>query len=545
MRAVIYARYSDPRQNPSSIRDQIEVCRGLIAGEDYAELDIYSDAAISGAAAGNRPGFLKLMADAQAGKFDVVVVEALDRFSRGMADVAGAFEDLTAAGVILHTVAEGIVGELHIGLKGTMNALFLKDLGAKTYRGLAGVINEGRAISTPYGYKVVRKIGADGEVQVGLREIDETKRAVVVRIFDDYVAGVSPQKICSALNAEGVPSSAGGSWLASRLTTKIKGMLYNETYRGVIVWGRTVMRKNRATGARRAFEAPAERLIRIERPDLRIISDEVWFKAQERLAANSVKAASHGHSKRRPKRLLSGIIFCSQCNSTMTLSAGEATPGARAARFRCNGRLQRGPGFCTNGGTVPMVDAEQRVIAAIRDRLLRPEAIDAVVREIHRLTAERAKTAGADRGRLERELADTRRKAERLVDQVAEGVLSGATVAGKIREFEGRAATLEYQLRELAAAGNVVAIHPAAADHYRRLVDNLSTQLDGDGAAEVQAREAFRKLIGAVRMIPGEKRGQYELEIVGRIQDVMTFIAGRQVGDPSEDQAVAEFRIRG
>src|SRR5260221_12072081 len=45
----------------------------------------------------------------------------------------------------LITVAEGPINELHVGLKGTMNALFLKDLGQKVRRGLEGRVREGRA----------------------------------------------------------------------------------------------------------------------------------------------------------------------------------------------------------------------------------------------------------------------------------------------------------------------------------------------------------------------------------------------------------------
>lgn len=544
MRAAIYARYSDPRQSAQSIRDQVALCRVLAAAEGYSVVEIYTDAAISGAATGNRPGYLQLMRDAKAGKFDVVVVEALDRFSRGLADIAGAFEDLRDHGVTMHTLAEGKVDELHIGLKGTMNALFLKDLGAKTHRGLSGVIGEGRAISTPYGYKVVRKIGDNGEVLVGLREIDPGKAAIVRRIFADYVAGLSPQKIANALNGEHIPAPMGGEWRGGLLVAKGRGMLYNETYRGVLAWGRTKWRKDRGTGKRRSALNGEDKVIRSERPDLRIIDDATWSRVQALLAAQSAKTTSRVHATRRPKRLLSGVVMCGVCGSTMTLSAGEAVAGAHAARFRCSGRLTKGANFCANGGTVPMVDAERRVLAAVRDRLLRPEAIDAVVREVHRLVAERSRTAGADRDRLERELADVRRRADRLVDQVAEGFLSGSTVRGKILELEARATVLERELRQIDDNGKVVTLHPAAADHYRRLVDDLGAKLDGDSAAEISAREAFRQLIGKVRMIPGQARGQYELEIVGRLQNVMAFVAGGAI-DTAQGGDLGEYRILG
>ncbi|WP_456305957.1 recombinase family protein [Gluconobacter cerinus] len=65
------------------------------------------------------------MQDAQRGEFTVVLAEALDRISRDQADVATLFKHLKFAGVKIVTLAEGEISELHVGLKGTMNALFL------------------------------------------------------------------------------------------------------------------------------------------------------------------------------------------------------------------------------------------------------------------------------------------------------------------------------------------------------------------------------------------------------------------------------------
>jgi len=83
-----------------------------------------------------------LMRDALNRRFDVVLAESLDRFSRDQEDTAGLFKRLTFAGVNIVTLAEGDITHLHIGFKGTMNALFLKDLADKTHRGLRGR-NEG------------------------------------------------------------------------------------------------------------------------------------------------------------------------------------------------------------------------------------------------------------------------------------------------------------------------------------------------------------------------------------------------------------------
>ena len=78
------------------------------------------------------------MQDATRGKFDLVYAEALDRISRDQEDVAGFFKRMKHADVCIITLGEGEISELHVGLKGTMNALFLADLAHKTRRGLRG-----------------------------------------------------------------------------------------------------------------------------------------------------------------------------------------------------------------------------------------------------------------------------------------------------------------------------------------------------------------------------------------------------------------------
>jgi site-specific DNA recombinase len=66
--------------------------------------------------------------DALNRRFDVVLAESMDRFSRDQEDTAGLFKRLTSAGVNIVTLAEGDITPLHIGFRGTMNALFLNDL---------------------------------------------------------------------------------------------------------------------------------------------------------------------------------------------------------------------------------------------------------------------------------------------------------------------------------------------------------------------------------------------------------------------------------
>lgn len=152
--------------------------------------------------------------------------------SRDQEDIAGLFKRLRFAGAKIVTLSEGAVDELHVGLKGTMNALFLRDLAAKIRRGQRGrVVNGYSAGGLSYGYRVVKKVDERGEPIRGLREIDEEQAEVVRRIFREFASGRSARAIAAGLNRDGILSPFGGEWAASTINGNLKrrsGFLYNE-----------------------------------------------------------------------------------------------------------------------------------------------------------------------------------------------------------------------------------------------------------------------------------------------------------------------------
>jgi DNA invertase Pin-like site-specific DNA recombinase len=232
-----------------------------------------------------RPGFQAMMREALQKKVDIVMAEALDRFSRDQEDTAGLFKRLTFAGVNIVTLAEGDITHLHIGLKGTMNALFLKELAEKTRRGLRGRIELGKAGGgVSFGYRIVRRLES-GAVSTGEREIVPDEAAIVRRIFNDYRTGASPKQIAKALNADGVRGPRGSLWSPSTIHGNPErgiGILHNELYIGRLVWNRQRFLKDPDTGKRVARTNPLSEWITKDVPELRIIDDEVWRAVQTR-----------------------------------------------------------------------------------------------------------------------------------------------------------------------------------------------------------------------------------------------------------------------
>jgi site-specific DNA recombinase len=216
MKVAVYARYSSDNQRDASIADQVRICRLFATREGWQVEQEYSDHAMSGATL-LRPGFQALMRDALAKRFDIVLTESLDRLSRDQEDTAGLFKRLTFLGIRVISLGEGEISHLHVGLKGTMNALFLKDLADKTRRGLRGRVERGKSGGgLCYGYRVDRTV-TNGAVSTGERDIDPAQATVVQRIFRDYIAGISPKEIAKRLNHEGVRGPSGAAWSPSTI----------------------------------------------------------------------------------------------------------------------------------------------------------------------------------------------------------------------------------------------------------------------------------------------------------------------------------------
>ena len=296
MKVALYARYSSDNQRDASIADQLRVCRAYAERQGWTISEEYTDHAVSGATL-RRAGFQAFMRDALNGRFDVVLAESLDRFSRDQEDTAGLFKRLTFAGVNIVTIAEGDITHLHIGFKGTMNAVFLKDLAEKTHRGLRGRVEDGKSAGgLCYGYRVVKTLNG-ATVTTGEREIVPEEARVVERIFRDFVAGISPKQIAKNLNREDIAGPFGGAWSPSTIYGSSKrgtGILNNELYVGRLVWNRLRYVKNPDTGKRVSRPNPETEWMRKEGPHLRIVSDELWAVAKQRqeLGRHAVRTAA-------------------------------------------------------------------------------------------------------------------------------------------------------------------------------------------------------------------------------------------------------------
>lgn len=158
MLVAIYARHSTDKQTTSA-RDQVDRCNRFCADQGYSVVEVFIDEEISGSHMINRPAINELMSGAATGRFDGIVTEDLSRLSRDQGDISVFYKRMMFLGVFIHSVYDGMINELHIGFKGTMNALYLNDLADKTRRGLLAVASKGRVPTGTCNEKIPRLAG--------------------------------------------------------------------------------------------------------------------------------------------------------------------------------------------------------------------------------------------------------------------------------------------------------------------------------------------------------------------------------------------------
>jgi site-specific DNA recombinase len=493
LKVAIYAPYSSDNQRNASIADQLRVCREFAARQGWTVVQEFTDRAISGATL-LRSGFQALMRDALDRRFDVVLAEALDRFSRDQEDTAGLFKRLTFAGVNIVTLAEGDITHLHVGLKGTMNALFLKDLADKTRRGLRGRVELGKSGGgLCFGYKVARAVH-HAEMTTGDRQIVRPEAEVIRRIFRDYAAGVSPKALAKRLNAERCPGPGDKPWNPSTIhgnPARGTGILNNELYVGRLVWNRLRYVKDPDTGKRVSRLNQPSEWVTTAVPELQIVDDELWNQVKAR-QLEMRRVASSGDPRRfnqarRPKYLFSGLTKCAECGGGYVMYWRD--------RLACFGARSRGT--CTNRLTISRQEVEERVLVALRDKLMRRDLFEdfckEYVRELNRLRMEHR--AGLSSARTE--LTTVERDIRKLVQAINDGV-SALSIKDELLSLEARKAELQSRVN---APEMPELLHPRMADVYRDKVGSLCSALESD-ESRAGAVEAIRALIETILLEP-------------------------------------------
>ena len=490
---AVYARFSDKLQNPRSIDDQVALCRERVSAMGDVAVAVYTDAALTGTTVHRREGLRELLEHAEAGRFDAIIAEALDRLSRDQADMARIYRDLRFHDVRLYTVEEGEIEPMHIGFKGVMNETFVASLAAKTRRGQAAQIRKGRMMSVVYGYRAANRLMADGvTVERGLREIVPEEAETVRRIYRLYDEGKSPRDIALILNAAGVPGPTGKAWSDKTIRGSPSGsygILNNELYRGKLVYGRGRNVRDPESGRRRRRSVPRSQWVVQDVPALRIVDEALWERVQRRLQ----RAQREPRPQHRAPRPFNGLVRCGLCGGTIT-------PKDRN-RYRCATRKTLGT--CANDRGVLAADLERWSADALLEAL-----------ETHPSAWLREHTAalGQRRATLGRALAKNRARIERLLDAIETGAMPAAATQRRIVKLERAGEALAREFNGLSAPlgpGVLAArLKARAVGLHRQVVDGADEERR---AALLRLRELIERIV--VTPDPQDAPGAVTVEV--------------------------------
>ena len=120
---------------------------------------------------------------------------------------------------------------------------------------------------------------------------------------------------------------------------------------------------------------------------------------------------------------------------------------------------------------------------------------------------------GHPRGQGQQQHAKLNRQIRNLLELIKDGH-GGAAMAAELRDLERRQDDLARQIGLTGVPEPVPVLHPSLPDLYRRRVEALEHAL-GDPATAMAATEALRKLIDAILVFPGDRRGEVSVSFRG------------------------------
>ena len=423
VRVATYKRAStDEGNQPYSLDAQQERIETFLPNHpQWTVVATYEERA-SGKDIEGRPEMLRLLADAAAGEFDVVLVARLDRWTRSLLDLLDTVEELDATDVSLASCNEQFdtktpMGRLLMHLLG-MFAEFERDtIIDRIERGNAAKLKSGIPLTGRVGYGLT--VDEQGKVCA-----DPATIGVAKRIFTEYgrrSAGF--RAIADKLNADSIPAPSGGLWPPQ----SIGNVLRNRTFIGELRHG-----ENWLPGAHEP-----------------VIDVELFEAAQRQLGKRSTERAP---AALRGDFVLTGVINCGLCGSAYVGTSGTSRTKVKVRYYSCSTVRRYGAKKCP-APNLPAEELEDLITESLLDSY-RDNALfdEAITRHLAR--------QGVAREPLQEELAhitstisDKKRVLRRYQDDYEAEKLSADRYESRSAELEEdllalntRAANLELQL---------------------------------------------------------------------------------------------------
>ncbi len=227
---MIYRRQSlDANGDGLAVQRQLNACRTLIRQRSWQEVaDPYTDNSVSASGKRPRPEFNRMLADAKAGMFDVVVASDLDRLTRTVEDFL-VLRDLAEKHGVAVTTVDGDLdlttdsGQAVAGVLAVFANLEIKRKGKRQTKAGIQRADAGRPSQggpRPFGYE------AD---KVTIRKSEATALRAAYR---SLLSGRSASAIARDLNAAGYITAQKNPWTHS----SVRNLLTNPRNAGYRIY---------------------------------------------------------------------------------------------------------------------------------------------------------------------------------------------------------------------------------------------------------------------------------------------------------------------
>ena len=305
MRVAAYCRVStDSDAQLESLDTQIKHYESYIkANPEWQYSGIYCDEGISGTKKEKRHELLRMIADCEDKKIDLIVTKSISRFARNTTDCLELVRKLLAIGVFIYFEKENIntgsmESELMLSILSGLAESESVSIAENNKWSVKRRFQNGtfKISYPPYGYDSV-----DGKLV-----INESQAEIVRSIFTEILSGKGTSKIADDLNCRGVPSKKSGHWTA----TTIRGMVGNEKYTGDTIFQKTYTDNS----FNRHYNYGEKDQFLIKNHHDAIISHEDFDAAQAIIEQHGKEKNVEKYQDKYQNRYpFSGKIICGQC----------------------------------------------------------------------------------------------------------------------------------------------------------------------------------------------------------------------------------------
>lgn len=333
-RVAAYCRVStDKADQINSFTGQQRFFREYVqAREGWTLVDIYADEGLSGTETRRRQGFLRMMADAQQGRFDLIVTKEVSRFARNTLDTLRYTRQLREIPVYVLFLNDNIhTGEGDAELRLTIMASLAQEESRRTSQRVKWGQKRRMEQGVVFGRSL---LGYD--VRGGRMVINPRGAAVVRQIFELFAqAEQGVGRIARELTRQGVPTPGGASsWSPSAVLRILK----NEKYCGDLVQKKTVTLDYLTHKKKTNLGQEEKVVLRGHHPP--IVSRELYERVQAILAQRRRKY--HAEQTHHSARLAwSGKLVCARCGRHCVARLRRRADGTPVRSWRCYQAVKR------------------------------------------------------------------------------------------------------------------------------------------------------------------------------------------------------------